>query len=100
MALKLFIPPCIHNLRHKNHPPPPRQPLRVEVQGSLETIQKLLPDVAWHPLKSFPQPGGRALASLIHQSLHGGDGLCSSKSELSVRHEYLAWAMEGRRPLE
>ncbi|KAH8716952.1 hypothetical protein GQ44DRAFT_395440 [Phaeosphaeriaceae sp. PMI808] len=100
MSLKLFIPPCIHEPPHQNHPPPRYKPLRIEIQGPLETIQKLRPDVAWHPLKPFPQPAGRTLASLAHQTLYGEDDVCSPKGDLPIRHEYLAWAMEGRRPLD
>jgi hypothetical protein len=43
----------------------------------------------------FPQPGGLELASLTHRALYGEEG-----SIPAVRDEYLAWAMEGRRPLE
>jgi hypothetical protein len=99
MALELFIPPCIHTPRHEDHPPSPYKPLRVEIQGPLETIQKLLPDISWHPVKPFPQPGGQALASLVHRSLYGDD-LHFSHNKLPIRHEYLAWTMEGRKPLE
>jgi hypothetical protein len=53
-----------HEPPHQDHPPPPYKPLRIEIQGPLETIQKLLPGVAWHPLKPFPQPAGQTLASL------------------------------------
>jgi hypothetical protein len=98
--LKLFIPRCIHEPPHENHPPSPHKPLRIEIQGPLETIQKLLPDVDWHPLATFPQPGGRALAKLTHEALYGEDSICSSEGSLSLRDEYLAWAMDGRKPLE
>jgi len=97
MALELHIPPCIHKSRHRLHPPPFNTPLRVRIQGPLETIQKLLPNVSWYPIRPFPQPGGLKLANLAHQNLYGrkGDG-----AALAVRDEYLAWVIkeeEGRR---
>lgn len=95
MALELFIPPCIHNPRHRLHPPPPTKPLRIQIQGPLESIQKLLPKTSWDKIVHFPQPGGLELARLTHRALYGEEG-----SIPAVRDEYLAWAMEGRRPLE
>jgi hypothetical protein len=100
MALKLFIPPCIHDPPHQDHTPHPQKPLRIEIQGPLETIQKLLPNASWHPLKPVPQPAGHALTGLTHQALYREDYVCSCKGNLPVQHEYLAWAMDGRRSLE
>ncbi|KAF2728455.1 hypothetical protein EJ04DRAFT_538387 [Polyplosphaeria fusca] len=74
MALELHIPPCIHNPPHHFHPPPPDKPLRIQIQGPLESIQKLLPHTSWHPIKPFPQPPGLLLASLTHQKLYGKEG--------------------------
>jgi hypothetical protein len=48
----------------------------------------------------FPQPGGLELASLTHRALYGEEGLKEANSIPAVRDEYLAWAMNGRRPLE
>ncbi|KAF2241395.1 hypothetical protein BU26DRAFT_440717 [Trematosphaeria pertusa] len=96
MALELFIPPCVHNPPHRLHSPPPEQPLRIQIQGPLESIHKLLPNELWHPIEPFPQPGGLKLATLTHWALYGGE---KADDALAVRDEYLAWAMEGRRPL-
>jgi hypothetical protein len=100
MALELFIPPCIHNPRHCLHPPPPTRPLRIQIQGPLESIQKLLPKISWDEIVRFPQPGGLELASLTRRALYGEEGLKEADGIPAVRDEYLAWAMEGRRPLE
>lgn len=100
MALELFIPPCIHHPRHCLHPPPPTRPLRIQIQGPLESIQKLLPKTSWHEIVRFPQPGGLELATLTHRALYGEEGLQEADGVPAVRDEYLAWAMEGRRPLE
>jgi len=89
MALDLYINSCIRNPPHHHHPPPPDKPLRIRIQGPLEAIQKLWPDVSWHPIGPFPQPGGLKLASLTHQKLYGQD----INSSLAVRDEYLAWVM-------
>jgi hypothetical protein len=99
MALELFIPPCIHHPRHRLHPPPPSRPLRIQIQGPLESIQKLLPKISWHEIVRFPQPGGLELATLTHRALYGEE-LEEADGVPAVRDEYLAWAMEGRRPLE
>ena len=64
------------------------------------SIQKLLPNVSWHKIVPFPQPGGLELANLTHQTLYGQDGFNVAGGVLTVRDEYLAWVMEGRRPLE
>ncbi|KAF2736380.1 hypothetical protein EJ04DRAFT_533635 [Polyplosphaeria fusca] len=98
MALKLFMSPCTHKRPYHLHPPPFEKPLRIQIQGPLESIQKLLPDVPWQPIGPFPQPGGRGLACLVHQALYGEDKF--SEGDLPVRDEYLAWAMDGRRPLD
>lgn len=100
MALELFIPPCIHNPHHFLRPPPPTKSLRIQIQGPLESIQKLLPKTPWHEIVRFPQPGGLELASLTHRALYGEEGLEKAHSIPVVRDEYLAWAMEGRKPLE
>jgi len=101
MALELFILPCIHNPRHRLHPPPPTGPLRIQIQGLLESIQKLLPQTSWHEIVRFPQPGGLELAAVTHRALYGEEGgLEKADSIPAVQDEYLAWAMEGRRPLD
>jgi len=100
MALELFIPPCIHRPRHRLHPPPLDQPLRIQIQGPLESIQKLLPNISWHEIVRFPQPGGLELATLTHRALYGEEGLKEADDVPAVRNEYLAWAMEGRKSLD
>jgi len=100
MALELSIPPCIHSPCHRLHPPPPAKPLRIQIQGPLESIQKLLPETSWDKIVRFPQPGGLELARLAHRALYGEEGLKEADGIPAVRDEYLAWAMEGRRPLE
>jgi hypothetical protein len=100
MALNLSIPPCIYEPPHANHPPLPHKPLRINIQGPLETIQKLLPNTVWHPLKSFPQPAGQILANLTHQALYQEDDACTIECNVPIRYEYLSWVMDGQRPLE
>jgi len=50
--------------------------------------------------RTLPPPGGLELASLTYQTLYGQEGLHMADGAMVVRDEYLAWAMEGRRPLE
>jgi hypothetical protein len=77
MALKLAMLLCIHNPPHQDHFPPLHKPLRIETQGPLETIQKVLVDVVWHSLKPFLQPVGRTLESLTRQTLYRDDNASS-----------------------
>lgn len=99
MALELFIPPCVHISRHYLHPPPPAKPLRIQIQGLLESIQKLLPKVSWDEIVRLPQPGGLELASLTHRALYR-EGFKEGDGIPAVRDEYLAWAMDEKRTLE
>jgi len=94
MALELCIRPCIHK-PPLCHAPPPDKPLRIHIQGPLETIQKLLRNVSWHPIGPFPQPGGLKLASLTHQKLYRGRSFTAP----AVRDEYPACVIEGGIPL-
>ncbi len=100
MALELYIHPCIYNPPHRLHPPLPEKPLRIQIQGPLESIKKLLPNVSWHTIVSFPQPGALKLARLTYQKLYKQEGLEGDDVTLVVRDEYLAWEMEGRKPLK
>ncbi|KAF6837436.1 hypothetical protein CPLU01_03060, partial [Colletotrichum plurivorum] len=81
---------------HFFHPPLPDRPLRIRIQGPLETIQNLLPNEPWHPIKPFPQPGGKELARLTHRRLYGGGG--DDDAALVVRDEYLAWVIKAGIP--
>lgn len=95
------VHPSLHPQTASPSPSPPAdKPLRIRIQGPLESIQKLLPNVSWHKIVPFLQPGGLELASLTHQTLYGQEGLNMADGALTVRDEYLAWVMEGRRPLE
>ncbi|KAL3419977.1 hypothetical protein PVAG01_08476 [Phlyctema vagabunda] len=99
MALELFIPPRIHHPRCCLHPPPATRPLRIQIQGPLESIQKLLPKTSWYGIVHFPQPGRLELATLTHRALYGKEGLEEAADGVpTVRDEYLAWAVEGRNP--
>ena|SRR5436309_3405244 len=100
MALELYIHPCINNPRDYLHPLPADKLLRIRIQGPLESIHKLLPNVSWDKIVPFPQPGGLELASLTYQTLYGHGGLNVTDSAPTVRDEYLAWVIDGRRPLE
>ncbi|KAF2788609.1 hypothetical protein K505DRAFT_353095 [Melanomma pulvis-pyrius CBS 109.77] len=69
MALQLYISPCIHKSPHRLHPPPADKPLRNQIQGPLDSVQKLLPTVLWSNIMPFLQPGMLMFARLIHQIL-------------------------------
>lgn len=101
MALPLYIHPCICSPAHPHHPPPPDKPLRIHIQGPLESIQKLLPNTTWLTkdlLYQFPQPAGPQLAKVTSQALYKQEEAYDYDSV--VRDEYLAWVMEDRHAKE
>lgn len=102
MALELYIPPCIHNPRHPHHPPPPDKPLRIQIQGPLECVQKLLPNIEFYTKNfqyTFPQPAGPRLARLVLEKLYGQEVLEGIEDPVVVRDEYLAWASGKDKPI-
>ncbi|KAG9252400.1 uncharacterized protein F5Z01DRAFT_682576 [Emericellopsis atlantica] len=48
MALPLYIPQCIRTAAHPLHPPPIDEPVRIQIEGPLVSVQRLLPEVPWH----------------------------------------------------
>ncbi|QKX53888.1 uncharacterized protein TRUGW13939_00968 [Talaromyces rugulosus] len=95
MALPLYIPSCIHTPVDRYHLPPHDQPLRIQIEGPLIAIQRLLPHISWCldiSNRSFPQPAGPELARLAYQKLYGRD----HPGDLVVRDEYLGWIPEKR----
>lgn len=97
MALKLHVPPCIRDPAHALHPPPIDRPLRIQIEGPLVSIQKLVPGHSWHFAKPsaehFPQSGGEALAKLAYRTLYGIDVCQEVEGDMVVRDEYLGWVM-------
>lgn len=99
MALPLHIPPCIRDPRHAHHPPPFDKPLRIQIEGPLVSIKRLVPDASWHLTRGDPvpaiQPAGHALARLTYRCLYGRDPDQDKASGadkcLVVRDEYLGW---------
>ncbi|KAI1181885.1 hypothetical protein F5B17DRAFT_444684 [Nemania serpens] len=96
MALELYIPPCIRNPIHPHHPPPPNKPLRIQIDGPLAAIERLLPDIQWHVedfVPEFPQPAGPKLAELTFSLLYGRNASPDIQGDLVVRDEGLGWIM-------
>lgn len=104
MALKLTIPPCIHDPAHAFHPPPVDRPLRVQIEGDLKCFQKLVPDCPWRldiNYRVLPrrQPAAEALARLTYQALYNtdprepGQGAAGGGGggDMVVRHDFLSW---------
>lgn len=101
MALELYIQPCIHTPAHALHLPPPERPLRIQIEGPLTCVQKLVPRASWHIeayTPDFPMPGGIALAKLAYRALYGTDVRSEIARDMVVRDQYLGWVMEGRIP--
>jgi hypothetical protein len=102
MALELYIPPCISSSAHPLHSPPPEQPLRIQIEGPLASIQKLLPEVSWHTDAAslvFPQPAGPGLARLAYQKIYGREVRPEVAGDMVVRDEYLGWVTGETPPL-
>lgn len=86
MALPLYIPRC------ECHFPSHGQPLRVQIEGPLVAIQRLLPDIQWHLDPSngtFPQPAGLELARLTYQQIYDKGVYPEISDDLVVQDEYL-----------
>ncbi|CAG9953757.1 unnamed protein product [Clonostachys rosea f. rosea IK726] len=71
MALELYIPPCLHVPVHPKHPPSVEKPLRIQIEGPLISIQKLVPEAQWH-IDIFNQVEESRLY-VVHHSPVAGD---------------------------
>ncbi|KAI1141371.1 hypothetical protein F5Y05DRAFT_259054 [Hypoxylon sp. FL0543] len=99
MALELHIPPCISTPAHPFHLPPVDKPLRIQIEGPLVSVQKLLPGITWHTdirFHVFPQPAGPELAKLTYEKIYGQKVRSDVAGDMVVRDEYLGWVMEER----
>jgi hypothetical protein len=102
MALELYIPSCIRTPTHPLHHPPLDKALRIQIEGPLVSIQKLLPQIPWHVdcvPTVFPQPAGPELAKLAYRTIFGRDVRPEVCGDIVVRDEYLGWVREAR-PLQ
>lgn len=98
-ALPLYIPPCLTNPPHRFHPPSLEQPLRIQIEGPLLALQKLLPGVSWHVPHHFPEfslPGGPELAKLAFRKIYHRDIRPDIAGDMVVRDEYKGWLVEAR----
>lgn len=97
MGLELHIPPCVCDPAHPLHPPPLEKPLRIQIEGPLVAIERLLPSISWHtdPLNLvFPQPASHGLANLAYRALFGRDARPEVTDDVVVRNEYLGWVTD------
>ncbi|KAF5606324.1 arginine deiminase type-3 [Fusarium subglutinans] len=101
MALNLHIPPCIRSPAEPRHPPPVDQPLRIQIEGPLSSINKLLPGVEWQLEGVFRpslQTAGPELARVVFRTVYGHDIRPEIDGDMVVRDEYLGWVQEDPRP--
>ncbi|KAG8169257.1 hypothetical protein KVR01_000002 [Diaporthe batatas] len=97
MGYELCIPACVCDPAHPYHPPPLDKPLRIQIDGPLVAIEKLLPSASWHtnPLALvFPQPAAPDLAKLAYRAIYGHDVRPDVIGDAIVRDEYLGWVNE------
>ncbi|KAJ5712478.1 hypothetical protein N7493_008946 [Penicillium malachiteum] len=95
-ALPLHIPSCHLNPPRRFHFPSPEQPLRIQIEGPLLALQRLLPGVSWHVPHSFPLPGGPRLAELAFQAIYHRNIQPNIAGDMVVRDEYKGWLIEAR----
>ncbi|KAL3418790.1 hypothetical protein PVAG01_09011 [Phlyctema vagabunda] len=98
-ALPLYIPQCLRNPPHRFHLPSLEQPLRIQIEGPLLALQKLLPEVSWHVPHNFPEfplPVGPKLAELAFQRIYKRDVQQDLIGDMVVRDEYKGWVVEAR----
>lgn len=92
MALPLYIPPCFRTPTGPYHLPSFEKPLRIQIEGPLVAIQRLILPASWHldvvTLK-FPQMAGPELARLTYRTIYGRDVRPEVLGDLVVRDEYL-----------
>ncbi|KAF5668733.1 arginine deiminase type-3 [Fusarium denticulatum] len=101
MALTLYIPPCIRSPAEPQHHPPVDQPLRIQIEGPLSSINKLLPGVDWQLEGVFRpslQAAGPELARVAFRTIYGHDIRPEIDGDMVVRDEYLGWVQEDPRP--
>lgn len=99
MALPLYIPLCIHTPAGRYHLPRSDQPLRIQIEGPLIAIQRLLPDIPWRldlPGRTLPQLAGPELARLTYLTIYGRNLRSEVPGDLVVQDEYLGWMPEKR----
>ena len=68
--------------------------MRIQIEGPLVSVQKLLPEVPWHVNAcgtKFPQPAALELATLTYRAIYGQHVRMDVGNDLIVRDEYLGW---------
>lgn len=96
-ALPLYIlPSCLAKPPHRFHFPSEAQPLRIQIEGPLIALQKLLPEVSWHVPQSFPLPGGPKLAELAFRAIYHRNVCLDIPGDMVVRDEYKGLLIEAR----
>jgi len=96
-ALPLYIPPCLTTPPHPFHLPSLEQPLRIQVEGPLLALQRILPHVSWHISHDFPEfplPGGPELAKLVFMAIYHRNIRPDVVGDMIVRDEYKGWLQE------
>lgn len=91
MALPPYIPTCIRDPPGPYHFPPPDRPLRIQIDGPLVAIKRLLPHIDWQTdLLDLPilREGGVELANLAFRKIYRRDVYPENPNDLVVRDEY------------
>lgn len=93
----------MHSPRYSNHLPSDQKPLRIQIEGPLSSVKKLVPDAEWNInlfYQIFPQPAGTSFARCAFAKIYGRLPNDDTPNDLVVRDEYMGWVMEGTRPLK
>ncbi|KAG8670690.1 hypothetical protein FPOAC1_010123 [Fusarium poae] len=92
----------MHLPAHPRHPPPIDQPLRIQIEGPLNSINKLLPGVDWQleggVFRPPLQAAGPELARVTFRTIYRHDVRPEVDGDMVVRDEYLGWVQEDPNP--
>ena len=68
--------------------------MRIQIEGPLVSIQKLIPQATWqldNLTLPFLQPSGRELAKVAYRAIYGCEAREDVVNDMIVRDEYLGW---------
>lgn len=98
MSSKLVLPQCQENPTHLNHPPPPEKPLRIQICGDLEYLDKLFqngnkiarPETSAALPAHFDEPC-LELVQMAFKLLYGREPDTEVPRDIVPRHQYHLW---------
>lgn len=98
MSAKLVLPQCQETPAHLGHPPPFDKPLRIQISGDLEHLDKMFhggaeiarPKINDAPPVDFAEPCLQ-LVQTAFKLLYGRDPDLENPLDMIPRHQYYLW---------